>query len=97
MVMGTHKKRNSEREAFTEKIFIETSAESSGVGKCEALCTDISGQGLGLTAECRLEKAQIIKLYLSVEKAKTALPVFAEVIWAQPVNERIRAGLRFLI
>lgn len=95
--MGTHKKRNSERKAFTEKIFIETSAESSGVGKCEALCADISGQGLGLTAECRLEKAQIIKLYLPVEKAKTALPIFAEVIWAQPANERVRAGLRFLI
>jgi len=96
MMNEINKKRKSEREKFTEKILLEKGTDFSDL-KYEALCTDISEYGIGLTTQCELKKTQIIKLFISLEKSKTKLPVFAEVVWTKEVDDRIKAGLRFLI
>ena len=69
----------------------------SGNETYDAHGTDISHHGLGLTTECKLERAQVIKLFLSVDHSKATLPVLGEVVWAQPINDKVRAGVRFLI
>ncbi len=90
------KKRRIDREKFVEKILIEKGNDIFDI-KYEALCTDISEDGIGLTTQCDLKKSQIIKLFVPLEKPKTKLPVFAEVVWTKEINDRIKAGLRFLI
>ncbi len=91
-----NKKRKSERERFTEKILLEKGTDIHDL-KYEAFCTDISEHGIGLTTQCNLKKSQVIKLFISLEKPKTKLPVFAEVVWTEEIDDRIKAGLRFLI
>ena len=92
-------KRLSERETFKESVLFEASASPSEYPeqyKYTATCTDISRHGLGLTTEYELKRSQVIKLDLLSGDAKTTVPVFAEVVWTKPINDKLRAGLRFL-
>ena len=60
------------------------------------ICFDISEGGLGMAADYPFIRGEVIKLFLPASKVDTPLPVFAEVMWAQPSEDRFRAGLRFL-
>lgn len=59
-------------------------------------CFDISEGGLELNTECALRKGEVVKLFIPVSKVDTPLPVFAEVMWTHPSEDRFKAGLRFL-
>lgn len=90
------KERRSKREKFNKRIIFEKRADLSDI-EYAALCTDISEHGIGLMTRCDLKESQIIKLFISLEKSRIKVPVFAEVVWTKELDNKIRAGLRFLI
>ena len=97
--MEKSKKRLEERKSFHKIVNFGLRAAESGRG--ENMCfsgesLDISGGGLGLTTECVLRKGDVLRLQLPVYDTDITIPVFAEVIWTKPADDRYRTGLRFL-
>jgi hypothetical protein len=94
-------RRSSSRKSFNKSVPIELIAEKSewalqGVPK-SGTCLDVSAGGLGLKAAFPLKKGQVLKVFLPIQKVKTSLPVFGEVVWSEASDEHAsRAGLRIL-
>jgi len=92
-------KRSKVRRAFNRAVPFEMiTVESNQVENIQqkALCLDISESGLGLSAGVPLKRSQVVKVFLPVQKVRTSLPVFAEVVWSEPSNGSFRVGLRIL-
>ena len=92
-------KRSKIRLAFRRSILFEKIAAELDRMKNirrNGICFDISEGGLGMAADYPFIKGEVIKLFLPASKVDTPLPVFAQVMWARPSENRFRAGLRFL-
>ena len=92
-------KRSKIRMSFRRSILFEQIATELNRMKNiqrNGVCFDISEGGLGMAADYLLITGEVIKLFLPASKVDTPLPVFAEVMWAHPSEDRFRAGLRFL-
>ncbi len=91
-------KRSSERRVFNQAISFEIYDRESKVKnvRIDGFGVDISSNGIGLTTEYSVKKGDVLSVYLSVNEIGTTLPVFAEVLWVNPVDSSFRAGLRFL-
>lgn len=83
-------KRKSDRIPYDKPL----SVEFGGVNY-KSIGVDISNDGLGLIAECGPKRGDVMKVSLAVTIG-TILPVFAEVMWAKPLAEHCRIGLRFV-
>lgn len=93
-------KRLGERTAFNHPVGFEMSIMESGRInniRCDGYGIDISPNGLGMISACSFYKGEILKLSLPVDVVKTAMPVFAEVMWSSIENESCRVGLKFLM
>lgn len=89
-----------ERTAFNQPVKFEMSIMESGRInniRCDGQGVDISPNGLGMISACAFYKGEVLKLALPVDIVKTAMPVFAEVMWSKIENESCRVGLKFLM
>lgn len=57
---------------------------------------DVCANGLSIVTDHPLKKGSILKLNFPVAGPVVYIPVFAEVAWSVPAQDRFRAGLRFL-
>ncbi len=92
-------KRSKVRKKFNRAVPFEILAvESNRLENIQqdGVCLDISESGLGLSAGIPLHRNQVVKVVLPVQKVRTGLPVFAEVVWSEPSNGSFRVGLRIL-
>jgi hypothetical protein len=92
-------KRSKVRKTFNREVSFEiVVVQSDRVENIQqdGVCLDISESGLGLSAGVPLQRSQVVKVFLPVQKVRTSLPVFAEVIWSEPSNGSFRMGLRIL-
>ena len=92
-------KRSEMREVFKETISFEHLAiEQTQLKNIErnGNSLDISGSGLGMTADVALETGQVVSLTLPGSKGDLSMPLFAEVRWTHPYEGCFRSGLRFL-
>ncbi len=92
-------KRSRVRKTFKRAVPFEVLAVQSNRIEniqLDGVCLDISEGGLGLSAGVPLQRSQVIKVFLPVQKVRTSLPVFAEVVWSEPSNGSFRVGLRIL-
>jgi len=91
-------KRSFGRKTICKAVTLETSMANYSPGSIHletGLGVDISQGGIGLITECLLVEGNLLKLYFPVAETKTSLPVYAQVMWAQPANGKFRAGLSF--
>jgi hypothetical protein len=92
-------RRASERKAFDQPLELEmTAVEAGRAGNltCRGAGVDICPDGLGLLSGYPLARGMVIRLAIQVGNTGNKLPVFAEVAWVSPAEERFRAGVRFL-
>ncbi len=62
----------------------------------KARVVNISPHGLGLLTDCALVKGRVLRLaFPAVDTA--AVPIFAEIVWIDPVGSCSVAGARFLL
>ncbi len=91
-------RRTAEREGFQGPLEFRLSAIESGAARgatCRAYGQDISSKGLGLLTDYPLRRGMVVCLELPAV-GRAAVPVFAEVKWAEPAIGGIKAGVRFL-
>ncbi len=91
-------RRMAEREGFHGPLEFRLSAIESGAlrgGTCGAYGEDISSRGLGVLTNYPLRKGMVVCLEMPAA-GRSAVPVFAEVKWAEPAIGGIRAGVCFL-
>ena len=89
-------RRIAGRKKFRQPIELALSATRPGLRRCKAQGLDINSHGLGLLTDYPLVKGTVLRLAIPASVAGTTLPVFAEVAWANPIIDGLRAGLRFL-
>lgn len=91
--------RYDEREFIERPITFRTSAHrsvrSEDVAK-KGICIDISSSGLGLVADCQLQKGEVMEVHVPVGVKDVTVKVFAEVRWSAFAGDITRSGLRFL-
>ncbi|MRR06141.1 MAG: PilZ domain-containing protein [Deltaproteobacteria bacterium] len=96
--MGTKQKNRAyKRKIFNRPVSFELSAITDGRRETihmsgEAI--NISSGGIGLSTTCRLERGEILKLYLPAIARSAALPVFSEVVWVKQAGGNVEAGVR---
>jgi hypothetical protein len=89
-------RRAAERKAFTLPVECDLGVAVSESGPIihSAQTQDICEYGLRILIDYPLKKGAVLKLNLPA--SGNMLPVFAEVAWAIPTDNRYSAGLRFL-
>ena len=88
----------AERKTFVLSFKYDLGAATgeSGARIHSAQAQDICADGLRILTDCPLKKGAVLRLSFPMSDLRTLLPVFAEVAWAVPAEDRFRAGLRFL-
>jgi len=90
-------RRMAERKTFSLSFEYDLGAAGkSGASIHSAQAQDICPDGLKILTDFPLKKGAVLRLSFPVSDLRTFLPVFAEVTWAVPADDRFRAGLRFL-
>jgi hypothetical protein len=91
-------RRTAERTGFDYSIEFDPGAAAGKTGGkiCRVQAQDICSDGLKVISDYPLEQGMVVRLGLPVRDLKTLIPVFAEVAWSVPADNRFRAGLRFL-
>jgi hypothetical protein len=88
--------RMTERKEFKQELNVEISNVASAGGTSEARGVDLSSYGLGMISRYPLEQGMVLRISLPIHEIGISLPLFAEVAWAIPAREGMRAGLKFL-
>ncbi len=88
--------RVTERKEFKQSLNVEISNVVSACGKGEGRGVDLSSYGLGMISRYPLARGMVLRISLPIKEIGIALPLFAEVAWAVPGPDGVRAGLRFL-
>ncbi len=91
-------RRAADRKGFECSIQFDPGAAAgkSRSKPCKLQAQDICSDGLGVLSDYPLEQGMVVRLAMPVSGHELLIPVFAEVAWAVPANDRVRAGLRFL-
>jgi hypothetical protein len=89
-------RRAAERKAFTLPVECDLGVAAGGSGPVlhSAQAQNICEYGVRILIDYPLKKGAVLKLNLPA--SGYVLPVFAEVAWAIPTDNRYSAGLRFL-
>lgn len=96
--MEEGEKRQNQRSVFKEflKVRLSTTSPSADFPERMARGIDISTGGVGLEADEKLQKGEVVKLSVPLGVAGTKIPVFAEVRWVAEQSGGYRMGLQFL-
>ncbi len=88
----------AERKTFALPVDYELGACAGEFGNqtLHAQAQDIGADGIKILTDYPLQKGAVLRLNFPVSGFHTFLPVFAEVAWAVPAENRFKAGLRFL-
>jgi len=91
-------RRTAERKTFDLPVDYELGAGAGEFGNrtLHAQAQDIGADGIKILTDCPLQKGMVLRLNFPISGFRTFLPVFAEVAWTVPAEDRFKAGLRFL-
>jgi len=90
-------RRIAERKTFSFPVEYDlgvTGGEMEAIHSAQA--QDICADGLRIVTDYPLEQGAVLRLNFPESGLQAPLPVFAEVAWATPADDRFNAGLRFL-
>jgi hypothetical protein len=92
-------RRKAVRETVTLSLEYDLGATAgeSGAGIHKAQAQNLCEYGLRILTDYPLRRGTVLRLNLVGNNPQQHLPIFAEVAWAMPEDDRFRAGLRFLI
>jgi PilZ domain len=96
---GREERRTSARSAYKRPIQFDlnlTGSKGWTTVEKDGAAVDISESGLGFFTRYPLKKGEVLRLHFPLNSVKMTLPVFAEVAWAKPVENRFRVGMQFL-
>ncbi len=98
-IRGRGEKRGLERGPFFCPVVFDWTVRNKKplrLRRCRGTILNIHAGGMGLISDQPVTAGDVLKIYLPVEGTRVTAPVFSEVRWVRPDENRFHAGIQFL-